>query len=105
VDSVGLDGRAFYEPQSGQFGTDAVADGSPFTVDVAWRIYQKTQDSSFISKNILLLEKSLNGAPRDNLNGLVYIDSTRSSYGFTDLVPKRGDDLFCSLLFVRACRE
>jgi hypothetical protein len=105
VDSIGLNGTPYYEPQSGQFGSDPVADGSPFTVDVAWRVFQKTGDSSFVSRNILLLEKSLNSTPRDTDNGLVYIDTTRSAYGFTDLVPKRGDDLFCSLLFIRACRE
>jgi hypothetical protein len=105
VDSIGLDGTPYYEPDAGQLGANPVADGSPFTIDVAWRVYQQTQNVSFVANNLVALEKCIAAVPLDPANGLVYDDGTRSSYGFTDQVPKLGDDLFCSLLLIRAYRE
>jgi Domain of unknown function (DUF4214) len=105
VDSVALDGQPFYEPDLGIQGAQPVADGSQFTIDVAWRVFQKTQDVSFVTKNLVALEHILGAVPLDPSNGLVFVNQTRSSYGFTDLVPKIGDDLFCSLLLIRADRE
>jgi hypothetical protein len=105
VDSVGLNGTPFYQPDSGHQGTNPVADGCQFTIDVVWRIYQRTGDLSFVVRNLVALEKCVAAVPVDPINGLVYDDSTRSGYGFTDLVPKTGDDLFCSLLLIRAERQ
>ena len=105
VDSVALDGQPFYEPDLGIQGAQPVADGSQFTIDVAWRVFEKTQDVSFVTKNLVALEHVLSAVPLDSTNGLVFVNQTRSSYGFTDLVPKIGDDLMCSLLLVRADRE
>ena len=105
VDSVALDGEPFYEPDLGIQGAQPVADGSQFTIDVAWRVFEKTQDVSFVTKNLVALEQCMNAVPTDPINGLVVVNQTRSSYGFTDLVPKIGDDLFCSLLLIRADRE
>jgi hypothetical protein len=105
VDSVGLNGTPYYMPNSGLQGVNPVADGSQFTIDIAWRIYQRTGNLAFVQRNLVALQKGLDVVPINPANGLVYADSTRSSYGFTDLVPKRGDDLFCSLLLIRAQRQ
>ena len=105
VDSVGLDGTPFYEPNSGQHGLNPVGDGSQFTIDVVWRIFKQTGDASFVARNLVALQKCMGAIPLDPINGLAYDDSLRSGYGFTDLVPKVGDDFFCSLLLVRAQRE
>ena len=105
VDSVALNGTPFYEPNGGQQGSTPVADGCQFTIDVVWRIYQRTGDASFVARNLVALEKCIAAVQIDPANGLVYDDSTHSGYGFTDLVPKTGDDLFCSLLLIRAERQ
>jgi hypothetical protein len=47
--------------------------------------------------------------PRNPETRLVHIASgpgwDRCPYGFTDTIRKQGDELFCSLLFVQACRQ
>ena len=98
VDSVALNGTPFDEPNGGQQGSTPVADGCQFTIDVVWRIYQRTGDASFVTRNLVALEKCIAAVQIDPANGLVYDDSTHSGYGFTDLVPKTGTT--CS---VRCC--
>jgi hypothetical protein len=106
VDCIAFDGTPIYKPGGGTMGENPVADGSQFTVDVAWRTHKQIQDVSFLNEIIDPLVKTMNAVPRDPTNGLVYIDPRktydRCPYGFTDTVRKTGDELFCSLLDVRA---
>lgn len=109
VDCVALDGHPIYKPGWDTMGENPVADGGPFTIDVAWRTYERTRDRAFLAGIIDRLVLCLGATPRDPANGLVYIDPAtprdRCPYGFTDTVVKQGDELFCSLLLVRACGQ
>jgi hypothetical protein len=109
VDCVRFDGTPVYMPGYGSMGENPVADGSQFTVDVAWRTHQRLKDASLLNQIIDPLVKTMNVVPRNPATGLVYIDPTkawdRCPYGFTDSIRKTGDELFCSLLDVRASRQ
>ncbi|MFC1637129.1 hypothetical protein ACFL5Z_20090, partial [Planctomycetota bacterium] len=59
VDCVTFDGRPIYKPGFGTMGTHPVADGSQFTVAVAWYTYQKTKDSEFLGEIIDRLIKTM----------------------------------------------
>lgn len=105
VDCVTFDGRPIYKPGLGTMGANPVADGSQFTVDVAWHTYLKTKDLKFLKEIIDTIVKAMNTVPRNPETGLVYIKDTewdRCPYGFTDTVRMQGDVLFCSLLYVEA---
>ncbi|NLX07256.1 MAG: hypothetical protein GXY33_19125 [Phycisphaerae bacterium] len=109
VDLVTFDGTPYYMNGMGTMGENPVADGSPFMIDVGWRTYQQVQDPAFLQQIIDPLVKTMNAAPRDPANGLIYIDPAkdwdRVPYGFTDCIKKSGDELFCSLLDIRASRQ
>ncbi|HEY3853475.1 MAG TPA: hypothetical protein VGO67_03675 [Verrucomicrobiae bacterium] len=108
VDCVKFSGEPIYKPGYGSMGDNPVADGSLFTVDVAWNTYQQTKDAAFPEKILDAVVKTLRAAPRDPTNGLIYIKPggwDRCPYGFTDSVHKQGDELFCSLLYVQSCRQ
>ncbi len=109
VDCVKFDGTPIYKPGYGSMGRNPVADGSQFTVGVAWHTYQKTKDSGLLVEVLDPLVKTLRAVPRNPKTGLVWIDPKqdwdRCPYGFTDTIRKQGDVLFCSLLFVQACRQ
>lgn len=108
VECVKFDGQVLFKPGWGTMGTNPVADGSQFTVEVAWITYEQTKDVVFIRQIIDKLVKTMKAAPRDPKNGLIYIKPSgwdRCPYGFTDGVHKQGDVLFCSLLYVQACRQ
>ncbi len=108
VDCVAFDGRPIYKPGFGTMGANPVADGSQFTVAVAWHTYRKTKDSKFLEEIIDALVKTMNAVPRDPETGLVHIGSSewdRCPYGFTDTVHMQGDILFCSLLYVEASQR
>lgn len=113
VDCVKLDGTPIYKPGGGSMGENPVADGSMFTVEVAWYTWQKTKDRQWLSGIIDKLAKTMKAAPRNPGTGLVYIKPgdpragtpDRCPYGFTDTIRKEGDELFCSLLYVQACRQ
>jgi hypothetical protein len=109
VDCVKFDGTPIYKPGYGSMGDNPVADGSQFTVDVAWRTHQRLKDATLLSQVIDPLVKTMNAVPRNPATGLVHIDPTkpwdRCPYGFTDSIRKTGDELFCSLLDVRASRQ
>ena len=109
VDCVKFDGTPIYKPGFGSMGENPVADGSQFTVDVAWHTYQKTKDLQLLREIIEALIKTMNAVPRNPENGLVHIRPgepwDRCPYGFTDTIRKEGDELFCSLLYVQACRQ
>ena len=105
VDCVAFDGRPIYEPGFGTLGANPVADGSQFTIAVAWHTYQKTKDSEFLGEIIDALIKTMNAVPRNHKTRLVHIKDDewdRCPYGFTDTVRMQGDILFCSLLYVEA---
>lgn len=108
VDCIKFDGHPIYKPGFGSMGDNPVADGSQFTVAVAWHTYQKTKNSEFLGEIIDALVKTMNAVPRNPRTGLVHIkdsDWDRCPYGFTDTVRMQGDVLFCSLLYVEAGRR
>jgi hypothetical protein len=108
VDCVTFDGHPIYKPGLGTMGANPVADGSQFTVAVAWQTYQRTKDLEFLEEIIDDLIKTMKAVPRNPETGLVHIkqgDWDRCPYGFTDTVRMQGDVLFCSLLYVEASRR
>jgi len=108
VDCVAFDGRPIYKPGFGTMGANPVADGSQFTIAVAWHTYRKTKDSKFLGEVIDHLVRTMNAVPRNPETGLVHIKNygwDRCPYGFTDTVRMQGDTLFCSLLYVEACHR
>ena len=108
VDCVKFDGTPIYQPGYGSMGENPVADGSQFTVAVAWYTNQRTTDRELARRMVDQLVKAMNAVPRNPKTGLVYISDKgwdRCPYGFTDSVRKQGDELFCSLLYVQASRQ
>jgi hypothetical protein len=108
VDCVAFDGRPIYKPGFGTMGANPVADGSQFTVAVAWHTYQKIKDTELLRGIIDALVKIMNIVPRNPKTGLVHIADSewdRCPYGFTDTVRMQGDVLFCSLLYVEASKR
>jgi hypothetical protein len=109
VDCIKFDGTPIYTPGFGSMGENPVADGSQFTVSVAWHTYQKIRDRALLEEIIEALVKTMRACPRNPQTGLVTIDPTkeydRCPYGFTDTVRKTGDVLFSSLLYVQAAGQ
>ena len=109
VDCVKFDGTPIYKPGFGGMGENPVADGSQFTVGVAFQTYRKTRDAKLLGEILPRLVQTMGAVPRNPATGLVYIDPARAwdrcPYGFTDCIRKQGDELFCSLLYVQACRQ
>lgn len=109
VDCIKFDGTAIYKPGYGTMGDNPVADGSQFTVGVGWHTYRQTGDRQLLEKIIDPLIKTMNAVPINAKTFLVYINPDvawdRCPYGFTDTVRKKGDVLFCSLLYVQASRQ
>lgn len=109
VDCVKFDGTPIYKPGFGSMGENPVADGSQFTVGVAWHTYQRTKDAQLLRECIEPLIKTMNAVPRNPDTHLVHIrpgePQDRCPYGFTDTVRKEGDELFCSLLYIQSSRQ
>ena len=109
TDCVKFDGTPIYMPGYGTMGDNPVADGSQFTVGVAWHTYNKTKNAGLLQENLDPLIKTMQAVPRNPGTGLVHIVPgegwDRCPYGFTDTARKQGDVLFSSLLFVQACRQ
>ncbi len=109
VDCVKYDGNPIYQPGYGSMGKNPVADGSQFTVGVAWHTYRKTKDAALLHEILDPLIKTMRAVPRNPKTKLVHIvpgkEWDRCPYGFTDTTRKQGDVLFCSLLFVQGCRQ
>lgn len=109
VDCIKFDGTPVYMPGLGRLGRNPVADGSQFLLDVAWNTFKKTHDEHLIAETADKLIAAMRAVPRNPASGLVHIavgkEIDRAPYGFTDSVHKQGDVLFCSLLFVQACRQ
>ena len=108
IECIKPDGTVYHKPGWDTMGTNATADNSQFTVDIAWQTYQITKNTALVNQIINKLVATMNSVPR-SANGLVYIDPTqawdRCPYGFTDSVKKTGNELYCSLLDVRASNE
>lgn len=109
VDCVRFDGHPIYKPGFDTMGANTVADGSQFTVDVAWHTYAQTRDTALIREVLDRLVRALQAVPRNPETGLVHIRPgkvwDRAPYGFTDTVHKEGDELFCSLLYLQASQQ
>ena len=107
VDCVKFDGTPIYKPGYGTMGREPVLDGPPFTVSMAWQTYQRTKDKALLKEILDPLVNTMNYVPRSPANGLAHIafSGERCPYGFTDSIPKSGDELFCSLLMVQASRQ
>jgi hypothetical protein len=109
VDCVKFDGTPIYMPGYGSMGQNPVADGSQFTVGVAWHTYQRTRDADLLTEVLDPLVSTMRAVPRNTTTGLVHIAPgdhwDRCPYGFTDTARKQGDVLFCSLLYVQASRQ
>ncbi len=108
VDCVKFDGTPIYKPGFGTLGENPVADGGPFTVDVAWHTHRRLQDRRLVIQIVDRLVKAMETAPRNPKTGMVYIKPEgydRCPYGFTDTVRKQGDELFTLLLWVQAARQ
>lgn len=110
VDHIAFDGTPDYRPMNNG-SVNPVADGSQFTVDVAWRTHQQLKSVEFLNQIVDPLVKTMNAAPRNPETGLIHIDPSmgmgnerfdRCAYGFTDAIHKRGDEFYSSLLDVRA---
>jgi hypothetical protein len=109
TDCVRFSGEPIYKPGFGTMGRNPVADGSQFTVNVAWLTWRQTQDRELLVEVLPALQKTMQAVPRNPENGLVHIKpgegQDRCPYGFTDTIGKQGDVLFCSLLYVQASRR
>ena len=108
VDCVKFDGTPIYQPGYGSMGENPVADGGPFTVDVAWHTHRRLRDRQFFLQIVDRLVKTMEAVPRNPKTGMVYIRPEgydRCPYGFTDTVRKQGDELFTSLLWIQAARQ
>lgn len=109
VDCIKFDGTPIYKPGFGTMGLNPVADGSQFTVGVAWHTWNKTRDEQLLREIIDPLVRTMHAVLRNPETGLVHIEPgenrDRCPYGFTDTIRKQGDVLFCSLLYVQACRQ
>lgn len=109
VDCVKFDGTPIYQPGYGSMGSNPVADGSQFTVDVVYCTWRKLRDPKLLEPRVLdSLIKALNAVPRSE-SGLVFIDPQldwdRCPYGFHDTIRKQGEALFCSLLYCQAAGQ
>lgn len=109
VDCIKFNGEPIYKPGFGSMGENPVADGSQFTVIVAWNTLQQTRDLELAAEIADALIHTMNACPRKADSGLVFIDPEREydrcPYGFTDTVRKQGEVLFSSLLYVQASRQ
>ncbi|MDA1088475.1 MAG: hypothetical protein O2901_15865 [Verrucomicrobia bacterium] len=107
VDCVQFDGTAIYKPGYGAMGQEPVTDGPAFTVDVVWHTWRQTRDEALRQECFPALVRTMDYLPRNPTNGLVHIAAPgeRCPYGFTDSIPKSGDQLFDSLLAVQAYRQ
>ncbi len=109
VDCIKFDGTPIYMPGYGSMGANPVADGSQFCVGVAWHTFRQTHDRELLNQLIDPLIRAMDAIPINPQTNLVYIDPQvpwdRCPYGFTDSIRKKGDILFCSLLYVQAGRQ
>ncbi|MGQ9596476.1 MAG: hypothetical protein ACUVQY_05690 [Thermoproteota archaeon] len=99
-DRVGLDGTPFYSV----IGPNPPTDNPQFAIKIAWEIWHFYDDIVPFIQTARVLEKALNTLPLSRRADLIWIDpvNPHSSYGFTDVVAKTGEELFSSLLLYEA---
>ncbi|MGA2502018.1 MAG: hypothetical protein ABSH20_30110 [Tepidisphaeraceae bacterium] len=108
VDCIRFNGTPVYQPGYGSMGENPVADGSQFTVSLAWHTYRRLHEPALLDSAIGPLVRTMEAIPRNPQTGLVHIRPggwDRCPYGFTDSVRQQGDVLFCSLLLIQADRQ
>ena len=119
VHCVKFDGTPIYKPGFGTMGENPVADGGPFTVNVAWHTHRRLQDKQPVVQIVDRLVKAMTVVPQDPQTGMVYIKPEgydRRPFGFTDTVRNRGMNswgpvlpafiaLLVASLAARACRR
>jgi len=83
------------------FGSDPATDNPSFLIQAADVYLRRSGDIATLQSWLPALTAGLRSIPRNRGTGMVWIDPLRPhcSYGFTDIVNKTGDELFCSLLF------
>jgi hypothetical protein len=86
-------------------GAGPALDNAMFMVALVYHYHRHFDDLDFVHATLPLLRHALAFVPLNR--GLVFNDPQRPSctYGFQDTVAKGGHDLFCSLLYVLACRQ
>ncbi|HEY0827707.1 MAG TPA: hypothetical protein VGE40_06405, partial [Bacilli bacterium] len=86
------------------FGVEPACDNPSFLVQAVDMYLKQTGDAGFVQKILPALDRGMSFVPRNRGTGMVWIDPFQPycSYGFTDMVCKTGDELFCSLLFMDA---
>jgi len=86
-------------------GRGPALDNGMFLVSLVYHFHKLSSDSDFVSEALPSLRRALAFVPRNR--NLVFNDPQQPSctYGFQDTVAKGGHDLFCSLLFIVACRQ
>ena len=109
VDCVKFTGEPVYQPGYGRMGSKPVADGSQFTVNVAYLTWKQSQDRQLLAEIMADLIRTMNAVPLNPQTHLVHISTApgedRCAYGFTDSIAKRGDVFFCSLLYFQAAQR
>jgi hypothetical protein len=89
----------------GPMGIGPALDNPMFMVSLVYHYHRLFSDDAFVQAVLPALRHGLDWVPRNR--GLVFNDPQRPSctYGFQDNMAKGGHDLFCSLLYVVACRQ
>jgi hypothetical protein len=89
----------------GPMGAGPALDNPMFMVSLVYHYRRHFSDEAFVQAALPALRRGLDWVPRNR--GLVFNDPQRPSctYGFQDNMAKGGHDLFCSLLYVVACRQ
>ena len=89
----------------GPMGAGPALDNPMFMVALVYHYHQRFSDRALVTETLPALRRALNFVPLNR--GLLFNDAQRPSctYGFQDNMAKGGHDLFCSLLYVVACRQ
>jgi hypothetical protein len=92
-------------PLGRPLGAGPALDNGMFAVALVYHYRRHFGDPGFVRAVLPSLRRALDAVPRNR--GLVFNDPQHPSctYGFQDTVAKGGHDLFCSLLYVLACRQ
>lgn len=89
----------------GPLGHGPALDNPLFLVAAVYHYHRRHRDAELVKAALPVLRRGLAWMPLNR--GLVFNDPQErsSTYGFQDTVAKGGHDLFCSLLWVCACRQ
>lgn len=89
----------------GPMGPVPTLDNPMFLVSLVYHYHRHFDDAAFVQEALPALRRGLDWVPRNR--ALVFNDAQRpaSPYGFHDNVAMGGHLLFCSLLYVLACRQ